>query len=322
MSEISPGGPGASMNREYWLGRLSDVPGLSHWPDRAILISGKFFKDIGLALESSAVLRSIEEDFDVLLGNYIELDAYLLTVAAETRLGRPLDQETDDHRRRNAQRRVANILTSARAFIDHSLHSSSRLLGSGSPGYVAVKSAFSAQYDGLMGYRFLEAIRNHAQHAGVSVDSLMYMRGPYPDPGGGESPAFGIEPALSLRHLRENPGFKKAVLGEMELHAQGGELLLSRCVREYVFGLYQALVQVRSILESVRSGSLSVLGDAIDRFVASTGALTPEGATAFATEGGHVVEVHRLSVIDLGRVSMLRGTNFIRSEFVASKIVG
>jgi hypothetical protein len=302
--------------RKYWLGRPID--GL----ERSVPIGLEFFDEIKLALKGSAALRSIEEDFDVLLGNYLELDAYLLTIASAIRLGRRTDRDVDDYRRRNAQRWVSNILTSARAFIDHSLRTSSSLLGSASPGHSSVKSAFSTQYDSVRGYRFLEAVRNHAQHAGVSVDSLTYLHGPYPTPEGQESPAFGVEPTLSLRHLEDDPGFKKAILAEMAEGAEQGLLVLSGHIREYIFGLYQALVQVRSTLEPVRLRSLSALGDAIDRFVGGAGAFNHTGATAFATDETSVVEVHHLSSVDLDRVLALRHTNVVRADFVSSRVIG
>lgn len=73
----------------------------------------------------------------------------------------------------NVNRRLANFLSSARLFLDHTELRLKRRYGKRSPEVEAFKSATSNAYDGVFAYRFFYRLRNYAQHCGMPVGGIV-----------------------------------------------------------------------------------------------------------------------------------------------------
>lgn len=111
---------------------------------------------------------AIEEKYELLVANFIDLEKECLNITCESML-RNNDEYSDffDIRIR-LNRRVVNLLTASRLYMDHlSQHVKTCLLNE----TANVKSLFSSEYDGCFEYRFMEALRNYVQHRGLAVHS-------------------------------------------------------------------------------------------------------------------------------------------------------
>lgn len=69
-------------------------------------------------------------------------------------------------------RRLANFLSSARLFLDHTELRLKRRYGEASAEVKAFKSATANSYDGVFAYRFFYRLRNYAQHCGMPVGGI------------------------------------------------------------------------------------------------------------------------------------------------------
>jgi len=178
----------------------------------------------------------VEQIFDMLIRNYKEFehDAFKVILAHVVR----------DYPNRPGMfadrflliRRLANLLSTARLYIDQATHivSSSRVnLGCTKS---QVKMAFSKQYDKLVGYRIMEALRNHIQHRGVAIMNISYLGQIEGREEGEPLWSFRLDLMLNMESLRRDSCFKACVLEEVEsLPSEERDLILF--VRQYVEGL-------------------------------------------------------------------------------------
>ena len=152
---------------------------------------------------------SLEENYDLLVGNYLELENSVLSLSATTMLRQ--QHEYHDMFELNAEmnRRAVNFLSSARLFVDQIRQRVSTCCGDADE----IKLRLSAEYDRTFDYRFMEALRNHVQHSGSAIHGL--------STGGSWWPRhkkfkqiFAIEVFTQKRFLELDPKFKKATLRE------------------------------------------------------------------------------------------------------------
>jgi hypothetical protein len=179
----------------------------------------------------------IEEKYGMLLENYREFKQSLLDSTLEYMLfDSPAAWQSMISMIYQNARRVTNLLSTARLYVDQSVHDLKSIYGDGSDTVAAFKSWKNEQYDGLLGYRAMEALRNYMQHRGLPVRSISV--------GGqwrGEANVFTVRINLVVAELRRDPEFKQEVLEQLE--AIGPQVPLKKLVREYIQGL--ATVQAR-----------------------------------------------------------------------------
>ena len=129
-----------------------------NWP--SIEISSQNFHQLKHAKRGLFILVGIEEKFEMLSQNYLEYEQALITLALDYMISRNPEYRTMHDARSQINRRLANLLTIARLYIDQIKHDVSRLFGRDALENTIICESFSEQYDRLMGYRILESIRN------------------------------------------------------------------------------------------------------------------------------------------------------------------
>ena len=135
------------------------------------------FAAIRAAQNNSIVMLSIEEKFGALLQNYEEYERELLSFALRHSLFGTLEWSVGIDDLLTVNRRLANVLTMARVYVDHTKQHLNSIYGK--PNDVAEKltEAFTASYDRSLGYRVMEAVRNHMQHSGFPIRGITYDSG-------------------------------------------------------------------------------------------------------------------------------------------------
>jgi hypothetical protein len=200
-------------------------------------------------------ILAIEEAYDVTVGNFLELEETVLRLAALELAQRRPDgrDEHFDTARRSCHRALANLLSASRAFQDHSQRLASSIGGGASDSdLAAVRDSFSRAYDGAQGYRFMSALRNHAQHFGVSVSGVAHLRVSADPSAGGSEQYVTTAPYILLSELRANGQFKSAILLEAESIAHPGPrgepiVPLTLMARQYIAGLSSVMADIRSL---------------------------------------------------------------------------
>jgi len=244
---------------------------------KPLRISRSEFEQLVQARATLIAAFPLEENFDLLLGNYLELEKLALSLAATSMVRRIGGYQEMSDKRSDLNRGVVNLLTAARLFVDQMPQ---RVLACG-PDPKPVRSALAKEYDSHFEYRFMEALRNHVQHRGSAVHSLSFS-GDWLPKGKRERQEYSITVYALRSELNDDGSFKKSVLRECPEKVD-----LLRTARVYVESLGTVHQIVRTLVdEKIREARQAVEG-AIARYKKHTKASTL-GLTAFAAIGDDV----------------------------------
>jgi hypothetical protein len=203
-----------------------------------IQITESEFLDIEAAKDGLLQALFIEEKFDLVIENLLDLESTMLNSAMRGAYLHDQDWESYQEERGLLNRRLINLLTAARIYIDHVKHHVKRVFSDAHEEASApdLKNLFSREYDARLGFRAGEALRNFVQHRGFPVHGITFeMR--RMDRAGEDLANLrcGLSPYLLPEELREDGDFKKSVLKELEL--LGNKVDLKMLVRDYVEGI-------------------------------------------------------------------------------------
>jgi hypothetical protein len=196
-----------------------------------------------------------EERFQLVIDNFFEWEAELLSLAQRRLIWRSIDRPVAMQRRLLLDRRLANFLTVCRLYLDQTDHGVSQCFGKGSAELRAIKAFKSTIYDSNFGYRFLEALRSYVQHCGLAVH-IFEPRESLSEPFSGIGPLppsqISVVPGLRFDLIQPDE-FKKNVLEEAM--SFGPKIDLRSPVRNYVDCLVQIHAKLREIYANLFSES-------------------------------------------------------------------
>ncbi len=274
-------------------------------------------QDFDSVVEANAglfVILGLEELYDVLLANHITFEETLLSAAAQRLMNRPMTFDSD---RRAAHRGLANVLSSARAFIDQSARMIAGLSRTGPADAERLKAFLSEAYDASLGFRVMEALRNYTQHRGFSVSGVTYQ-----DRMITHRPlktAVTVIPNISIATLEADSTFKKTVLSELKAAAakehphdpsQRDRLQVIPFAREYIAGLSMVMEQVRSHLSGREAAWSSLVEGMVSRHGTQSGLDKSEGyITLQQVDPGGVVTEKYANTRVIQMIAELRSIN-------------
>lgn len=253
----------SSYLRQNVIGRVPELP-----------ISDEQYEAV---VDARAILTSaftIEESYDLLIGNYVEVEQELLAATA-TNAVRDLNGYHDFFELRSTiNRRVVNLLTATRLYLDQTPQRLSDCATAPEGARSEFKQRTRDHYDSKFGYRFLEALRNHVQHCGLAVHRLSLNK-KWIGEGENRELELSIQPFTEKCYLITDGGFKQKVLDEMP-----EQVVLTLVIREYLqcIGDLQKLVRSH-VTERVREARQTIEGHLSEYAKESTGSTI--GLTAF-----------------------------------------
>jgi hypothetical protein len=195
----------------------------------------------------------VEEIFDNLISNYLEVESRCLELTA-----RRLVRQSVGYREGNETLSAINLvfvnyLSTARAYVDKIGQATSRCFEGLDVEKTSkkVKSLLAEQFDMTFGFRFMEALRNHVQHSGSALHTLSQGNRKIRIEGQQEtiSESF-LEPFCSKNRLKERGGFKAKVL-----HECPDTINLLESARSHVQGLSRVHRAVRDIISAQVAGA-------------------------------------------------------------------
>ncbi len=145
----------------------------------------------------------IEERFDILLANYVEFETEVLGRSVEHNLYSGRDEHQMHEDRLGLNRRIVNLLTACRLYLDQLAHGMSGTFGDGEE-TTAIGAARSREYDASFSYRLMEGLRDYVQHRGLAAGSYSVMQQATGD-GRGNQLACTVTPRLVARDLLNDP---------------------------------------------------------------------------------------------------------------------
>ena len=288
---------------------------MRHGITRAVLegapflpISPEEFQAVKAAHRNLLVLLGIEEKFAALLENYAEYEGELLSLAFRHTLYQSWEWSTLIGDLQAVNRRLANVLTMARAYIDSIGHDLNEVYGPGNEITDEILQAFRSAYDSSLGYRVMEALRNHIQHRGFPIGSISYPS-EWQSEGDVERARLRSRAAvtLDLPGLQESPKFKRAVLKELE--AVRTPCDATGFLREYLEELSAVHEQLRNRCAETQAWKETV-SDCIQRYRQCSGGVVL-GMVAVAEEEGRWVDKVAVFEQPVQRLEELRRRNAV-----------
>ena len=204
----------------------------------------------------------VEQKFDFLIANYIEFESALLASGVHDMVLGGQDYDWFAASRASFDRRIMNLLTTARTYTDSVPQHVNRIFDRDPERKATAEANFSSEYDGRLGYRTMCALRNFVQHQGFPVHGSAYGSSRV---GEGETRKirFTVDPYLRPSELREGD-FKKSLLTELEVI--GDKIDLKFLVRDYIEGLSASHSKLREMIDSTIKEAAIVIENAIKSF--------------------------------------------------------
>jgi hypothetical protein len=275
-------------------------------PSLRLEISEAEYAAIAEAWRSIFALINIEEEWDGLVQNYMELERDLLGSALEMMVLQRDSYEEFQQNRLVFSRRLSNLLHTCRSYIDHTPHYLKALPGGE---YVDVFArARSAAYDGHFEYRFMEALRNYAQHRGVPLHGAIYDTSWIEQDGEPKGLArHSVTAAIHLEQIKDDPKFKRQVLADIGDNL--GKLDVATTTRAYLGALGGVHDTLRDALRPVLAAWLKTVREAIAKYEAENDGDTLALAIADYTDDHRLIS--RISIFEamLERVEGLMRRN-------------
>ncbi|MCD9463030.1 hypothetical protein CJF25_08520 [Photobacterium phosphoreum] len=229
-------------------------------PTVALRIDESEFEKLKLSREILLSAKAIEEKYDLLISNFLELEKEILSQLAEHMIFSQFSYQDMYNLRSVLNRRVANLLTSTRLYCDQiEKHVRTCMKGEKKFGK-EVKAYFSDEYDTNFEYRFMEALRNHVQHYGLAVHSLSL-----PSKWVGENESEQMINQLKINstkdELSQNKEFKSSVFSEMPEKVE-----LTKAIRIYIGCFSNVHKRIRDLINFNVSLSRADIEDVIHRY--------------------------------------------------------
>lgn len=203
----------------------------------------------------------IEEKFDLVVDNYLEFEIDLLDSAAR-QMVRDVQSWTAFQAERNQMnRRVINLLSSCRLYLDHTRHHLSNMGKVGKEAAENIEAKISTGYDGSLGYRAMETLRNYVQHRGYPIHGVSFSASWIDNR---QKLMYGVTPYIMPAQLQEDGKFKASVLEE--LRSLGENVDIKPLMRGYLEELGKIHNEVREQLKPAIDESDNVVRNAIERY--------------------------------------------------------
>lgn len=240
---------------EYGLTRLV----LGSW--KFIGISEQEYAQIRKARENLLEALYLEEKFDVVVDNYLEFETDLLDSAASLMVRGVRSYTALQAERNRVNRRIINLVSAGRLYLDHSAHHLNNIFGEGISAVIEIKQEIAEQYAQSLGYRVMDALRNYVQHRGYPIYSVTYNSKLVRD---SDKWLYSMTPYINATELEQDSKFKKAVLDEIK--SLGDKIDIKPLLREYIEALGKIHEKVRATLQSHIKEWEQIVLDSFDRF--------------------------------------------------------
>lgn len=203
---------------------------------------------------------AMEANYEILISNYLDFETEILKQAAQLMIRYPLDYDDFFTSRIGFNRKLINLLTAARLYVDQlSSHVGGIIVGNTNI-KDHIKNLFSEEYDKSLEYRFMEALRNHVQHRGLPVHWTQF-KGSSDESGEDRKLVYSMELASQKAYLQEDSEFKKNVLEELP-----DKVDLKASTRIYIEGISKVHVAFRKIVDGPLREARLVIEKAIKSY--------------------------------------------------------
>lgn len=258
---------------------------------------------VNASLDATFGLIAFEELWDAVVQNFADLERDLLVRGIDDMLFGDRGWDYYQDLRTLFGRRLSNMLSSCRAYIDLAPRELRRVEG-GDDLPEEFKRLKSAAYDAHFSYRLMEALRNYTQHYGSPVTSTHMDARRIQQPAGDQF-RYVTAASMDAATLCADPRLKGALRKEL---AGMGKLEVNKFAREYIEQLAKVHLSVRAMTIARFDTDKARIADAIDRVNAASGD-SDFGAYMVRREGDQEQSRRALMIEPFDRLHTLRHRN-------------
>jgi len=199
----------------------------------------------------------LEENYDIVLKAYLELEKSMLEFSMDNVVHNITSYFDVYQPRVFLNYKVLSFLTSTRVYLDQHPQLMPKCVPEDADLSERVGGFISEQYDQHFEYRFMEALRNYAQHCGLPIHSFSH---------GGmlnelEELEFTLDIYATKSFLAKDNKFKPKVLNEMPESVN-----LKKAIRRYMESIGEIHVASRNAINSSIDSAREVLDEAYNRY--------------------------------------------------------
>ncbi|MBZ9671640.1 hypothetical protein [Mesorhizobium sp. ES1-3] len=255
-------------------------------------IPKEYYESLSSAI--TIILKAIdaEELFLVCVYNYEDYERNLLQSSIDDMLYKKDHYSDFWSVSTRAHQRLANLLSSCRAYLDQIRTIAGGL--EGSPASIAdkIKALTNQWYDKSLSYRIMEGLRNFVQHRGFGVHGLSF--GHRWTPKGAEVKHrmhFWLEPHISRARLALDGSVKKSLLAELTEET----IPINPHVREYMRAIGEIQSLFRAETRRALADAKELVAGALKSYCEQSEGGSAIGAKAIAEDGG--VRVSQFAIL-------------------------
>jgi hypothetical protein len=228
-------------------------------------ISESDYQHIKVARYKLIEALNIEEKWELVVENYREFEMEILKSSTSYMLFSYYEYSPLVNELNKINRRLINLLTACRLYVDQIIHQISNIYGISSLQGELIRKQMVDEYESEISYRFMEALRNHVQHRGFPIHRIIFNSKRLEDIDGGRGGLlYSLTPGIELSKLDSDEKFKKSVLNEIK--EIENEIDIKLFLRTYIQSLGKVHEKVREVLQKDIPIWEKTIFDAIERF--------------------------------------------------------
>jgi hypothetical protein len=245
-------------------------------------ISACEFADLKAARSVLSNAFAIEEKYEIVISNFLDLEKQLLDVAATNAVRNTLTYGEFFETTSVLNIRLVNLLTATRLYLDQLPQHIGDCVPSNPDAAEVVRVRCSKEYNGYFEYRFMEALRNHVQHRGTPIH-FVRQDGHWTSFDEDGLMEFSVHITAQRSFLEEDGKFKRAVLAEVS-----EDVDLVAASRKYVESISAINELVRELVANSVASARTTIENAHSRYSQDfAGNLI--GLSALAIDAGGVI---------------------------------
>jgi hypothetical protein len=188
----------------------------------------------------------IEEKYNLVVENHSEFELELLGNKVRNMLFHDHDWSSAMSEMHLINRRIVNLLTTCRLYLDQVQHHLQNIYRSESEQVKEFKVQSSHEYDSSFGYRVMEAMRNYVQHRGLSIGQIS-NQSQLVENEDQEKRKHTIKLFIDVAAIEQDGKFKQSVLAELK--DKGDTVEFIPLIRQYIESIGRIHLKVRELIE-------------------------------------------------------------------------
>jgi hypothetical protein len=209
------------------------------------LINETDYHEILISRSCLLEISLFEEKYNFIIENYIEFEKELLNISTQMMVLQIIDPVEMRECKNNLSRRIANLLTTCTMYLDSCQHHMKTILCNQKEIDEKIDQLKNTQYDNILGYRVIEALRNHTQHRGFPIHNALFSYSLTADEP--HLHRHSVIPVLDLSELEKNKKFKTAILHELKSLSKKFIFDMRIFIRDYI----EAISNIHKILREM-----------------------------------------------------------------------